>query len=60
MIEKTDILYVHPTKLLSNTKYSIIPVGLIGLLNLLIQKGYRDLGINMGINNGLLSLLPEG
>jgi radical SAM superfamily enzyme YgiQ (UPF0313 family) len=53
MTAETDILYVHPTKLLSNTEYCFMPLGLIGLLNLLIHKGYSVLGINNGIEKYL-------
>jgi radical SAM superfamily enzyme YgiQ (UPF0313 family) len=53
MSKEIDILYVHPTKLLSNTEYCFIPLGLIGLLNLLRHKGYTTLGINYGIEKYL-------
>lgn len=48
-----DILYIHPTKSLKDTKYSCIPVGVFALVNLLIQKGYKVEGINIGIENSI-------
>lgn len=59
---KTDILYIHPTKSMSDTMYSIMPVGSIALINLLHQNGYSIYGINLGIEkaiNDRYSLIEE-
>lgn len=44
-----DVLYIHPTKSLKDSKYSCIPVGVFSLVNMLIEKGYKVQGINVGI-----------
>ncbi len=48
----TDILYVHPARHAVDTGYQdlgfyfLIPVGVIGLANMLQSQGYRVRGIN--------------
>ncbi|WP_151732792.1 B12-binding domain-containing radical SAM protein [Paenibacillus tengchongensis] len=57
-----DVLYIHPTKSLFNTEYSIMPLGIVALLNMLIKAGYRVRGINLGVENALTpnySLIDE-
>lgn len=44
-----DILYIHPTRSLSSTLFSTMPVGIFALLNELKNAGYNVKGINLGI-----------
>ena len=53
MAKNVDILYIHPTKALTNTMYSIMPVGVFGLINLLIKNDYEVYGINVGIEKSI-------
>lgn len=48
-----DVLYIHPTKNLDTTLHSFMPVGIIGLLNILKDCGYSVYGINYGIEKSL-------
>lgn len=59
MKQSCDILYVHSTKnptSAGNLAYSIMPMGIIGILNNLKGKGYNILGINCAIE---MFLNPE-
>lgn len=53
MNKEVDILYLHPTRNLNTTLYSFMPVGIIGLLNILKQDGYEVYGINYGVEKSL-------
>ncbi|HWT73247.1 MAG TPA: radical SAM protein [Mobilitalea sp.] len=53
MANHVDVLYIHPTKSLGSKQYSILPLGVIALLNLLIEQGYTVYGINIGIENSV-------
>jgi radical SAM superfamily enzyme YgiQ (UPF0313 family) len=53
MYSEVDILYVHPTKAIENTLYTIMPVGVIGLANMLIKAGYTLKGINLGVEKSI-------
>lgn len=55
MKKEIDVLYIHPTKNLTTTLHSFMPVGIIGLLNILKQGGYKVFGINYGIEKSLNS-----
>lgn len=48
-MKKIDILYIHPTRDNKTPKYSMMPVGIISLLNLLQNNGYIVYAINLGI-----------
>lgn len=48
-----DVLYVHPTKTPTSTDYSIMPVGVFSIVNLLIANGYDVRGINLGVERSL-------
>jgi len=52
-MKKVDILYIHPTKDNISPKYSMMPVGIISLLNLLKSSGYDVYAINVGIELSL-------
>lgn len=54
-MEQVDILYIHPTKSFTDTMYSVMPVGVIALLNLLKNQGFNVKGINIGIERSLNS-----
>lgn len=60
-----DILYIHPTKKLGESKYSYMPIGITALTNLLLDNSYSVEGINLGIEYSLdvkfdlLTLLKE-
>ena len=56
MLHKCDILYIHSTKNptgTDKTRYGIMPMGIIAILNGLRAKGYGVLGINMAIETSL-------
>ena len=62
MIDEVDILYIHPTRSFENTKYGIMPVGIIALLNLLRNNDFSVKAINLGIEksiNNKYSLMDE-
>jgi Fe-S oxidoreductase len=53
MVETTDVLYIHPTKSIMIKKFCCMPVGVIALLNLLKQNGYKVKGVNLGIEKSI-------
>lgn len=56
MLQKCDILYIHSTKNPigeDNTRYGIMPMGIVAILNGLRAKGYTVLGINMAVEASL-------
>lgn len=56
MIQEWDIVYIHSTKNPTNednTRYGIMPMGIIAILNGLRAKGYRVLGVNMAVETYL-------
>ena len=53
MEKEIDVLYIHPTRGLDNTLYSFMPIGVVGLLNMLEKEKYTVYGINYGIEKSL-------
>lgn len=52
-MEKVDFLFIHPSKFLNKPTYCIFPVGVVGLMNLLKEKGYIVKGINYGVEKAI-------
>ena len=55
-MKKCDVLYIHSTKNQNNdnfSKFAIMPVGIIGILNNLTSKGIEVLGYNYAIEKHL-------
>ena len=56
MLAQYDILYIHSSKnpeTGDNTRFGIVPMGIIAMLNTLRGKGYRVLGVNMAVEASL-------
>ncbi len=48
-----DILYIHPTKSMETATYSIMPIGVVALMNELQNRGFSVYGINYGIEKSI-------
>lgn len=46
-MKNVDVLYIHPPALNNKAEYLYIPTGIIGLLNLLSDKGFEVVGVNI-------------